>query len=66
MVLLAFSAEVGNVTSRRNSVTRYRYSHAIRAITIKKDTVSYEPRAIAIRSANDFHMPRALCDNTKV
>ncbi len=33
-------AAVGNVTSKRNGVTRYRFSHALRAITIKSDNVS--------------------------
>jgi hypothetical protein len=32
-------AEVGNVTSKLNSVTRYRLSHALRAIAIKSDNV---------------------------
>jgi hypothetical protein len=53
-------AEVGNVTSKRNAVTRYRFSHVIRAITIKSDNVSYESRAITIRSDNGFYKPRAI------
>ncbi len=73
-------SEVGNVVSKRNGVTHYRFSHALRAITIKSNNVSCEPRAIAIRSDKDFHMPRAitikamnfphnvevLCDNAKM
>jgi hypothetical protein len=53
-------SEVGNVTSRRNSVTRYRFSHVIRAITIKSDNISYEPRAITVRSGNGFHKLKAI------
>jgi hypothetical protein len=46
---------------KRNDVTRYRFSHLLRAITIKKnDNVSYEPRAVTIRSNKDFHKPRAI------
>jgi hypothetical protein len=51
--------EVGNITSKRNSVTRYRLSHVIRAITIKSDNVSYEPTAITIRSDNGFQKPES-------
>jgi hypothetical protein len=63
------TSEFGNVTSKRNGVTRYRVSHALTVITIKSDNVSSEPRVITIRSYNDFHMPREMtvksdnCDN---
>jgi hypothetical protein len=53
-------AEVGNVTSKRNDVTRYCFCRVLRAITSKSDNVIYEPRAITLRSNNDFQMPRAI------
>ncbi len=52
--------EVGNVTSKCDSVTRYCSSHVLRAITIKSDKVSYEPRAITLRSNNNFNEPWAI------
>ncbi len=52
--------KVGNITSKHNGVTRYRFSHSLRARTIKSNNVSYEPGEIAIRSKNDFHMPRPI------
>jgi hypothetical protein len=72
-------SSMDRVTSRPNAVARYRYSHALRAITIESNTVSYEPRALTLRSYNFFHMPRAItikndnflhsveaiCDNAK-
>jgi hypothetical protein len=48
--------EVGIVTSNHKSVTHYRSSHNHGAITIKSDNVSLEPRAITLRSDNDFDM----------
>ncbi len=71
--------EVGNVTSKRNGFTSYRFSHDLRTITTKSNNVAYEPRTITIGSENDFHKPRAipikignflrsleaLCDNAK-
>ncbi len=53
-------SEVGNVTSERNGVTRYRFSHDARDVTIKSDNVSYEPRVITVRSDNGSHKPRAI------
>ncbi len=53
-------SEDGNVTPKRNGTISYRFSHALRAITIKSYDVSYEPRAITLRSDNDFHMPRSV------
>jgi hypothetical protein len=72
--------EVGNVTSKRNGVTPYHFSHVIRDITIKSDNIFYEPRVTTVRSDNAFHKPRvitikkitflhsveALCDNAKM
>jgi hypothetical protein len=55
-----WEAEVGNVTSKRNGVTCFRFSHALRVITIKSDNVSYEPRAIALRSDNISYEPRVI------
>ncbi len=54
--------EFGNVISNRSGVTRYCFSHVLRAITIKSNNVSFEPRAIAITigSDSDFHKPRAI------
>ncbi len=43
-----------------NCVTRNRFSHDLRVITVKSDNVFYEPRAITIRSNNDFHRSRAI------
>jgi hypothetical protein len=40
------SSGISNVTSKRNGVTRYRFSNVIRAITVKGDNVSYERTAI--------------------
>ncbi len=45
--------EVGNVTSKCNGVTRYRFNHVIREITIKGDNISNEHRATAFRSGNE-------------
>jgi hypothetical protein len=53
-------SEVGNVTSERNGVTRYHFSHVIRDVTIWTDNVSYEPRVITVRSDNGSHKPKAL------
>jgi hypothetical protein len=36
-------SEVGNVTSKHNGVTRYRFTHALGAITLKSDNVALEP-----------------------
>ncbi len=36
--------EVGNVTSKRNCVTRHRFSHVLKAITIKAITFSTGPK----------------------
>jgi hypothetical protein len=69
--------EVGNVTSKCNGVTRYRFNHVLREITIKGDNISYEPRATAFRSGNEprektikrnnfLHGVEALCDNAKM
>jgi hypothetical protein len=55
-----FLAEVGNVTSKHNGVSRYRFSHDHGAITIKSDNVCLEPRPITLRSDNDFDMPIAV------
>ncbi len=51
--------EVGNVISKYDGVTRYRFSHVLGAVTIKSVNVSYQPRAITLRSDNDFNKPRA-------
>jgi hypothetical protein len=53
-------AEVSNVTSKHNSVTRFHFSHVLRKIAIQSDNISYEPREITIRSDNDFYKPRAI------
>jgi hypothetical protein len=76
MYILFILTEVGNVTSKRNGVTRYCFSHVLRAITIKtSDNVSYEHRATSKRSDNNFHKPtaitfplsvEALCTNAKI
>jgi hypothetical protein len=55
--IFCIQVEVGNVTSECDGVTRYRCSHVLRAITIKSDDVSYESRAINLRSDNDFNKP---------
>jgi hypothetical protein len=53
-------AEVGDVTLKYDGVTRYRFSHVLKAITIKSNNISYEPRAITLRNDNDFNKPRAI------
>jgi hypothetical protein len=45
--------KVGNITSKHNDITRYRFSHVIRAVTIKSNNVSYEHRAITVRIYNE-------------
>ncbi len=71
---------VGNVTSKCNGVTRYRFCLAVRAITFRSDNGSNVTRVITISSDNGFIMPRAitlrtnsvspqhkvLCDNCSV
>jgi hypothetical protein len=54
------STEVGNVTSERSGVTRCRFSHVIKVVTIKHDNVSYEPRVLTVRSDNRSNKPRAI------
>jgi hypothetical protein len=49
---VAGGTEVGNVTSKRNGVTRYRFSNALRAISIRSNNDFYEPRAIIKRGDN--------------
>jgi hypothetical protein len=55
---------VGNATSKRNGITRYRFNHVLRAINIKSDNVSYESGAI--RSDNDFHKPRVIAEKSNM
>jgi hypothetical protein len=52
--------EVGNVISKRNSVTCYHFIHVLGAITIKSNHVFYEPRARTIKCDNDFNKARAM------
>ncbi len=49
--------EVCNVTLKRNGVTRYRYSHVLRAINIISNNVSYDPGAETVKSGKDFYRP---------
>jgi hypothetical protein len=56
----AVVAEVGNVTSKCNGVTRYRSSHVLRAIIMKSDNVSYDPKAVTTKNDNDFHKYGAI------
>ncbi len=44
--------EVGNVTSKRNGVTRYRLCQILRAITFSSDNGSNLDRAITLRRDN--------------
>ncbi len=60
----SLNTEVGNITSKCNGVTCYRFRYVIRTITIKSDNVSYESRAITIRSENGFYKPRAITINS--
>ncbi len=60
MSLCMYYPEVGNGTSKRNGVTRYRFSHVFRAITEENDNVSNDPRVVAIKSDNYFHKPWAI------
>ncbi len=41
-------------SKKSNSITRYHFSHVFRVITTKSDDVSYKPRAITLRSGNNF------------
>jgi hypothetical protein len=50
----AIEAEIGIVTSN-NGVTRCCFGNVLRAITIKSDHVSHEPKGLNITSDNDFH-----------
>jgi hypothetical protein len=57
---ILYYPEVGNVTSKCKGVTRYRFSHVLRAISIKSDNVSNDPGAVTIKSDNDIHKPWAI------
>jgi hypothetical protein len=54
--------EVGNVTSKRNGVTHYRYRlcQILRAITFSSDNGSNLDRAITLRRDNGSYVPRAI------
>jgi hypothetical protein len=52
--------EVGNVTSKRNGVTRYRLCHILRAITFCSDNASNLDRAITLSRDNGSYVPRAI------
>jgi hypothetical protein len=75
-----WKVEVGNVTSKCNGITCYRFCLAVLAITFRSDNGKNVTRVITISSDKRFFMPRpitfrsnnvspqhkALCDNNKM
>ncbi len=78
--LLSWSAVVGNVTSKCNGVTCYRFCldvtaitfrtnndlKIIMAITISCDNGSFMPRTITFEHNNFLRSPKASCDNARI
>ncbi len=52
--------EVGNVTSKCNGFTRYRFCLVVRAITLRSDNGLNVTKAITFSSDNGFFTPRAI------
>jgi hypothetical protein len=48
-----YQAEVGNVASQHKGIIRYRFSQVLRAVTLRSNNESFEPRARTIRNDND-------------